>query len=421
MPEAATVTRTNWAGNVTFSARELHRPTGLAQLRELVAGHDRVKALGTGHSFNRIADTDGVLISLAAMPRVLEIDPAAGTARVGAGLPLYEVCAALRANGLALANLPSSAHFTVAGACATGTHGSGDAHGTLASFVGAVELVTADGAVRTLARGDDGFEGAVVSLGALGVATALTLDVRPAFEVATRVWERPSWAAVSAHHDRIAAAAYSVSVFTDLGEHVELWAKHRVGDPPVDLGWTGATPADGPRHPVPGMPVANTTPQQGVPGPWDERLPHFRSGATPSVGAELQSEYFVGRADAAAALEALRGLRQWIAPVLRICEIRTVAADPAWLSPTNGRASVGLHFTWVPETDAVLPVLERVERALEPFAPRPHWGKLSLADPKAVRGRYRHADRFAALRDRLDPRGRFRNDLVDRYFPEVCP
>jgi xylitol oxidase len=411
------LTSTNWAGNVTFRAREWHRPTGLAQLRALVAGHDRVKAVGAGHSFNRVADTEGVAVSLAAMPRVLDVDTAARTARVGAGSPLYEVCEALRGHGLALPNLPSTAHFTVAGACATGTHGSGDAHGTLASFVRAIDLVTADGSELTLARGDDGFEGAVTSLGAVGVATALTLDVVEDFEVETRVWEGPSWDAVLTGFDRIASAAYSVSVFTDLAGHLSVWTKRRVGDPQVDLGWTGAVPADGPRHPVPGMPVGNTTRQEGVPGPWDDRLPHFRSGATPSVGAELQSEFFVGRADAAAALEALRGLSRWTAPVLAISEIRTVAADDAWLSPTNGRAGVGLHFTWAPQADRVLPVLERVEAALAPFDPRPHWGKVSLTDPAAVRARYPHADRFAALLARLDPTGTFRNDVVDRYFP----
>ncbi len=411
------MTRTNWAGNVTFTAREHRRPASLAELQEIVAGHRRVKALGSGHSFNGAADTEGVQVSLAGMPRILETDPAAGTARVGGGLPLFEVAAALRERGLALANLPSTSHFTVAGACATGTHGSGDAHGTLSSLVHAVELVTADGTLRTLARGDAEFGGAVTSLGAIGVATALTLRVRPAFEVACRVWEHPSWDALSAHYERAASAAYSVSVFTDLGDHVQVWAKSRAGDGEPDLGWTGAAPADGPRHPIPGLPTENTTPQGGLPGPWDERLPHFRAGATPSVGAELQSEYFVARADAAAALEALRGLRRWLAPVLRICEVRSVAADDGWLSPCDGRDSVALHFTWVPETGAVLPVLERVEAALEPWSPRPHWGKLNRMEPAAVRARFPRSDRFATLLAGLDPAGRFRNAVVDRFFP----
>ena len=411
------MTRTNWAGNVAFSAREYRSPASVAELQDIVAGHDRVRALGAGHSFNRVADTEGVLVGLGRLPRVFETDPGAGTARVGAGMALYEVCAALRAEGLALANLPSTTRFTVAGACATGTHGSGDALGTLAAAVSAVDLVTADGAALTLARGDDGFGGAVTSLGAVGIATALTLDVRPAFEVESYVFERLTWAVLTERFDRLSSAAYSVSVFTDWDDHLALWVKRRVGDETAGLGWTGAVPASGPRHPVGGRPAVGTTAQLGLAGPWDERLPHFTPAATPDAGAELQSEYFVGRADAAPAIEALHGLRRWFSPVLQVCEIRTVAADPCWLSPSNGRDSVAFHFTWVRDTAAVLPVLARVEAALAPFGPRPHWGKLSLLDPSAVRASYRHADRFRALLDRLDPAGTFRNPVLDHYFP----
>ncbi len=411
------MTRTNWAGNVTFSAREYRRPASLAELREIVAGADRVRAVGAGHSFNEVADTAGVLIGLDRMPQVMEIDPAGRTARVGAGARLYEVCAALRVHGLALPNLPSTTHFTVAGACATGTHGSGGTLGTLAAAVRSIELVTADGGELTLSRGDDGFEGAVTSLGATGIATALTLDLCPGFELAQYVHDELAWATLTGRFDRVMAAAYSVSVFTDWDTRVRLWAKHRVDGPPLDLGWTGAVPADGPRHPIDGLPVGNATAQLGAAGPWDERLPHFRATATPSAGAELQSEFFVERADAAAAVEALRGLREPLSGVLRVSEIRTVAADPCWLSPSNGRDSAAFHFTWVPDTRAVLPVLARVESALAPFAPRPHWGKLTGLAPRAVRASYEHADRFAALLGRLDPAGAFRNAVVDRYFP----
>ena len=411
------MSRTNWAGNVAFTARRHHEPASLDELRALVAGAERVKALGSGHSFNRIADTDGVQVGLGAMPPVLEADPAAGTVRVAAGLRLADVAAELRRRGLALANLPSTTHFTVAGACATGTHGSGDAHGTLASSVLALEMVAGDGGTRTLAHGDPGFDGAVVSLGALGVVTALTLRVRPAFDVACRVWERPSWREVCGRYDRVASSAYSVSVFTDYGDHWQVWAKHRVGDLEPDLAWTGARPADGPRHPIPGLPAGNATEQGGAPGPWDDRLPHFRVGSVPSAGREVQSELFVARADAPAALEALRGLRDRLAPVLLISEIRSVAAEPHWLSPAYGRDSVALHFTWAPAPAAVLPVVERVEAALEPFAPRPHWGKLTGLAPDRVRARFPCADRFARLLERHDPAGRFRNALLDRHFP----
>jgi xylitol oxidase len=409
---------TNWAGNVEFTARSLHSPESVPELQEIVAGNDRVRALGSGHSFNRIADTPGALVRLGRLPRTVEVDAGRRTARVSAGLRLGELCAEIRRHGLALPNLPSTPHFTLAGTYATGTHGSGDANGTLATAVRAVELVTADGGLTSLSRGSGDFDGVVTSLGALGVVTALTLDLVPAFEVEQYVHEGLAWPVLVEGFDDLFSAAYSVSAFTDwAGDTCRLWVKRRTGDPLPDLAWTGACPADGPRHPIEGMPAANATEQLGVPGPWDERLPHFRAGFMPSTGAELQSEYFVARADAAEALKALAGLRSWIAPVLQVSEIRTIAADTYWLSPSHGRDSVAFHFTWIPDTPAVAPVLARMEEALAPFDARPHWGKLSFTAPETLAASYGRWDDFRALLGRLDPTGTFRNELIDHWFP----
>ncbi|AXK36738.1 FAD-binding protein [Streptomyces armeniacus] len=423
---------TNWARNVEFQAAGgLRTPASLDELCALVAEGGRVRALGAGHSFNRAADTTGTLVSLSRMPRLAEVDTGARTVRAGAGMTFAQLCAALRPYGLALPNLPSTPHFTLAGAYATGTHGSGDAHGTLATAVRAVELVTADGKVSTLSSAEDGgvggdfdgdfggdFGGAVTSLGALGIATAVTLDLCPAFEVEQHVYEGLPWGAFTEHIDALPATAYSVSAFTDWGgDSVRLWLKRRVGDPLPDLAWTGARPATRPHHPIDGMPTANATEQLGVAGPWDERLPHFRSGFLPSAGDELQSEYLVPRTDAAAAVQALRTLRPWLAPVLQVSEIRSVAADGQWLSPSHGRASVAFHFTWVADAAAVEPVLVRLEEALAPFDARPHWGKLSTTAPEALRRSYARWDDFAALLARCDPGGTFRNAPLDHYFP----
>jgi len=411
---------TNWAGNVEFAAQKLLSPASLEELQDIVASNDRVRALGAGHSFNRIADTTGVLVSLDAMPRLAEADTARRTVRVGGGVRLAELCAELRRHDLALANLPSTPHFSVAGAFATGTHGSGDGNGTLASAVSAVELVTADGSQLVLARGDEGFEGAVTSLGALGIITALTLDLLPGYEIEQRVFLGLPWSALTGQEqfERVFSAAYSVSAFTHWDDApLRLFTKRRPADPLPDLAWSGARPAEAPSHPIEGMPVANATEQLGVPGPWDERLPHFRAGFMPSVGDELQSEYFVGRADAAEAVRALRALHPQLSPVLQISEIRTIAADTAWLSPTHGRDSVAFHFTWIADPVAVAPVLLSIEQALAPFGVRPHWGKLSSMDPGAVRASYEHGERFRELLLRTDPTGTFRNELIDGYFP----
>ncbi|MFD5789191.1 D-arabinono-1,4-lactone oxidase [Streptomyces sp. NPDC127037] len=411
----------NWAGNITFGARRLCVPRSVRELRDTVAASAAVRPLGTRHSFNTIADTTGDHISLAGLPRVADIDVARRTLTLSAGLRYGEFAAELHERGFALANLGSLPHISAAGAVATGTHGSGVGNRSLAASVRTLSLVTADGGTRTLTRTDEDFAGAVVSLGALGVVTSLELDLVPAFDVRQWVYEDLPEATLTARFDEVMSAAYSVSVFTDWspGPVGQVWLKQRVGGEGaagMPAEWQGARLADGPRHPIPGVPAVNCTEQRGVPGPWYQRLPHFRMEFTPSNGDELQSEYFVARADAVAAYEALARLRDRIAPVLQISEIRTVAADDLWLSPAHGRDSVAFHFTWVPDAAAVAPVVAGIEEALAPFGARPHWGKVFSTAPEVLRTLYpRYAD-FEALMIRYDPEGTFRNPFLDRCF-----
>ncbi|MCX5401917.1 D-arabinono-1,4-lactone oxidase [Streptomyces sp. NBC_00102] len=412
----------NWAKNVTFGARRLLTPTSVEELRHIVGLSTEIRALGTRHSFNDIADTRGDLVSVAGLPRTVEIDSAARTATVSAGLRFGDLAAPLHESGFALHNLGSLPHISVAGACATGTHGSGVGNRSLAGAVRAVEIVRADGSLTTLERGHPDFPGAVVSLGALGIVTRLTLDLVPAFDVRQWVYEGlPRDQAVHGF-DEIMSEGYSVSLFTSWrgGPVDQVWVKRAVDAEDayeVPAAWRGAALADGPRHPVPGMPAGNCTLQQGVRGPWYERLPHFRLEFTPSSGDELQSEYFVARQDAPAAFEALERIQDRVAPHLLIAEIRTVAADELWLSPAQGRDSVAFHFTWKPDAEAVTPVLHAVEEALAPFGARPHWGKVFPAGPDDLRGLYPDWTRFEELAGRYDPEGVFRNDFLRRFFP----
>jgi xylitol oxidase len=409
----------NWAGNVTFTASRVHRPSSVDELRELVASGRRVRALGTGHSFSRVADTGGALVSVAGLPPTVAIDPRRGTATVAAGLRYGELVAQLHRAGYGLPGLASLPHISVAGACATGTHGSGDRVGNLATAVTALELVTADGSVVTLTRDDERFGGAVVGLGALGIVTRLTLELVPAFEVRQYVYDGLPYEVLAQRWPEIFAAAYSVSVFTGWtgAREAQVWVKQREGaDRPPDQ-WLGARLAGAARHPIPGMPVANCTEQLGVPGAWYARLPHFRLEFTPSSGQELQSEYLLPRDRAGEALAALDGIRDRIAPVLQISELRTIAADQLWLSPSYRRDTVGFHFTWVADAAAVEPVLGAVEERLVPLGARPHWGKLFGVDPAAVRAQYPRWADFVALARELDPAGRFRNEFLDTYLP----
>jgi xylitol oxidase len=392
---------TNWARNVAFQARTFAEPASLSELRAVVADADRARALGTRHSFSPIADTTGTHISLAGLPPLIEIDGAERWVRVGGGVRYTEVGPRLTAAGWALPNLASLPHISVAGACATATHGSGDGNGNLATSVSALEIVTATGDLVTMGRDHPDFCGAVVALGRLGIVTALTLDLVPVFDVSQYVYDDLPDERLDAEFDTILASGYSVSVFTDLHRN-QLWCKRLASDPAPPPEWFGARAADGPRHPIPGMPVQNCTQQGGVPGPWHARLPHFRAEFTPSAGAELQTEYLLPRSRAVAALRAVRELRDQITAVLQICEIRTVAADELWLSPSYRRPTVGVHFTWVDDAAAVAPVVAAVEERLAPFEPRPHWGKVHT-----VSGKYERLGDFTRLAHEFDPSGKF--------------
>jgi xylitol oxidase len=402
----------NWAGNIEFGAARVHRPEKVEQVQRIVAGAERVRVLGAGHSFSPIADTTGDLISVAGLPADVRIDGERRTVSFGGGARYGDLVGHLDAAGYALHNLGSLPHISVAGAVATGTHGSGVALGNLATAVAGIDLVTGGGELVSLRRGDADFAGGVVALGALGVVVRVTLDVVPAYQVSQHIFEHLPRARLDEHWEEIAAAGYSVSVFTGwAGDTVDqVWVKRRDGDPPAPAELFGAKPADGPRHPIASMSPVYCTEQGGVPGPWHARLPHFRLEFTPSSGEELQSEYFVARADAVAAFAAVDRVRHLVAPVLQISEIRTIAADELWLSPHHGRDSVALHFTWVPDNDLVLRAVDALEEQLAPLGARPHWGKVFRHAP-----RYPRSADFAALAARLDPRGTFRNAFVERH------
>jgi xylitol oxidase len=411
------VAESNWAGTHTYAAERLYRPSSVEEVQAVVAGARRIRVLGSRHSFTGIADS-AELVSLDDLPADVVVDRAAGTVSASAAIRYGELAEALNAEGLALRNLASLPHISVGGAIATATHGSGVANGNLATAVAGVEIVTSSGESVAMHRGDPGFEGLVVGLGALGAVTRVTLEVEPVYEVRQRVFESLGWPALLEHFDAIMSAGYSVSVFTRWGESVDqVWVKSRVGDAPEEIAdeLFGAVAATVDRHPILGLDPVNCTPQLGVPGPWSDRLPHFRVGFTPSAGEEIQSEYHLPREHAGAAIEALRALAGTIRPVLQVTELRAIAADRLWMSPQYERDSVAVHFTWERDPAAVRRALAEVEAALAPFGARPHWGKLFLAEAEAIAPLYPRLSDFRALVDRLDPRGAFRNAWLERH------
>lgn len=406
----------NWGGNVAYEARRVLRPRSVDELVAMVAGADRIRALGTGHSFSRVLDGTGDLVTLADLPRRVEIG--ADTVTVGAGVRFGELTGPLQDAGRALHNLGSLPHISVGGACATGTHGSGDGNQVLAGAVVGLELVTADGTLVELGAGE--LPGGVVALGRLGVVTALTLRTRPTYDIQQVVYDDVPMDVLD-DLDALFGAAYSLSLFTRYRRPVfdMAWVKRRVDPaapwlPPAT--WAGGTKAPVQRHPVPGESGEECTPQDGLPGPWQTRLPHFRLEFTPSKGDEIQSEYFVPREHGAAAVRAVLGMGERLAPVLLVGEVRTIAADALWASPAYGRDSVALHFTWVLDQPRVEEATRALEEVLAPYAPRPHWGKVFTMPPAQVSARWDRLGDLRALADRLDPTGVFANEFTDRYF-----
>ena len=410
--------RTNWAGNYTYSTNNLHLPNTVEEVRKVVKSCDKVKALGARHSFNGIADSTENQISLKQLDQ-MTLDQQAQTVTVGAGVTYGRVSPYLHENGYALHNLASLPHISVAGACATGTHGSGIKNGNLSTAVSALEMVTADGELITISRGKDGqrFQGAVVGLGALGVVTNVTLDVQPTFMVSQVVYENLDLGQLEKHLDEIFSSGYSVSLFTDWQNHraTQVWIKSRLDHgAPIHSApeFFGAKLATQKLHPLAGHSAESCTEQLGIPGPWYERLPHFKMNFTPSSGAELQSEYFVPRERGYEAILAVERLRDSITPHLFITELRAIAADDLWMSEAYKRPSLAIHFTWKPEWASVKKVLPMIEEQLAPFEPRPHWAKLFTMTPAKLEPKYEKLDDFKALVKEYDPRAKFRNAFL---------
>jgi alditol oxidase len=414
-----TAARTNWSGNYTYSTDRLHQPQTLEEVQQVVKSCSKVRALGARHSFNGIADSTENQISLTHLNQMV-LNRESRTVTVGAGVTYSQLAPYLDGHGYALHNLASLPQISVAGAIATATHGSGNKNGNLATAVSGLELITADGEVLTLSRERDGerFSGAVVNLGAVGIVTKVTLDVQPTYQVSQAVYENLGMDQLEHHLEEIFASGYSVSLFTDWQNHRvgQVWVKRRVeagGLPQFAPELLGARLATRKLHPLPGHSAESCTEQLGIPGPWYERLPHFRINFTPSSGAELQSEYLIPREHGYEAILAIEQLRDQVTPHLFISELRTIEADHLWMSTAYQRPSMGIHFTWKPEWPAVKNLLPMIEEKLAPFHARPHWGKLFTMAPSRIKPLYPQLSNYQGLLAHYDPNGKFRNRFVN--------
>jgi xylitol oxidase len=413
--------QTNWAGNYEYQAKAIHRPKTMDELRELIKNNEKIRTLGSRHSFNGIADSTQAMISLEHFDRVISLDKERLKVTVEGGIRYGELSQALHGEGFALHNLASLPHISVAGACATATHGSGVGNKNLATTVSSMELLKADGEIISISRKNDGetFNAMVVGLGGFGVVTKLTLDIQPTFDVQQDIYEHLPLRELENHFEEILSGGYSVSLFTDWETETinQLWVKRIVKDGEklsAIANLYGTTPATKRMHPIAKISAENCTEQMGTPGAWHDRLPHFRMDHTPSSGEELQTEYFVAREDAYQALLAINNIREQVAPLLLISEVRAVAADDLWMSMCYKQDCVALHFTWKMDPHSVMKLLPVLEEALASFHPRPHWGKIFTISPAQLESRYERMQDFRHLLSQYDPQGKFRNGFLDQ-------
>ena len=402
----------NWSKNVDFNDRGYLQPDSLSELQELIRSNAKIRARGTAHCFNEIANTSSYAINLAKMPRVIEVSAETKSVKVSPGLTYGELAPVLHSQGWALNNLASLPHISIAGSISTGTHGSGIKNQNLANQVLSLDMVTAEGELRHLDRTSPAFNALVVGLGLGGIVYQYELKIEPTFEVRQVIYPDIPLDVLQRSFDQIMGSAYSVSYFTDWSSAQvgNLWCKFRDDEViPESIGGSGK--ADKKFHPIPSVDPVACTEQLGVPGHWHDRLSHFKLEFTPSVGEEIQTEFFVDRKDAAAAIEAVSQLGSEITPLLWITELRTFAADNLWLSGAFERDCLAIHFTWK-KLDAIYPVIEKVEVALRPFNYRPHWGKVFTADATYLMSVYPKMGEFQALVQALDPAKKFGNSFT---------
>jgi FAD-linked oxidoreductase len=432
MPSTTTHTWSNWAGQQHCSPAVVEHPRSdqdvvAAIERAHAAGHV-VRAVGSGHSFTDTCLTDDCQIELSGLASLLDADPASGLVRVGAGMRLHDLTRALHTHGLALENQGDIDQQTVAGALATGTHGTGERFCNLSAAVVGCRIALADGTIRALSADatPDLLRAARVSVGALGVITEFTLRTVPAFRLRKVEEPRPLLETLDAFDDLNAAHDHYELYAFPYAKTCLSFASDRTGDAPAPLPrWRKWLVDDllanrglelfsrtGRRFPAQAPRISRTMTRLLS---RDVRVDHSHLVFSSERRVRFtEMEYAIPRAHAAAALRSvLAMIEAERARVTFPIEVRTTAPDDAFLSTASGQdtAYIAVHqFEGMPYDT----YFRAVEAIMDDFGGRPHWGKRHFQTAASLAPRYPDWDRFAAARAELDPAGRFTNDYVRR-------
>jgi alditol oxidase len=403
----------NWGGNLSYGTDQILEPTTIDELSQIIKS-GKVRPIGTKHSFSPVVIGDGKLVSTMGLVFEPFVDEKEAKVTVAANTRFGDLAIYLESRGWALKNMGSLPHISIAGACATGTHGSGDGNQILSASLSSYSFLDGRGEMQTFSRGDELFEAGRLGLGAYGLWVQLTLDVVPSYRMRQDVYHDILWEAFYENPANLTSAGYSVSLFTKWGKPTidQTWVKTRISDgPPANPLHGVYAETESKRELAPGV-GDNLTAQGGQEGAWCDRLPHFRLDATPSAGDEIQTEYFVQRDQVASAVKQLNQLAELINPILIITEIRTIASDQAWLSPMLRGDSVALHFTWRNDPAAVNDAVQQIEAKLGDYGIIPHWGKVNAFDKSRLAAVHSRISDAREVFDELDPMRKFSSEYL---------
>ncbi len=423
----------NWAREQFCAPSAIVRPTSEAELAETVAGAakrgESVRAVGTGHSFTDCACTDGVMIDMTGLQRVVEADPASGLVTVEGGAKLHNLGPQLAAHGLGLENQGDIDAQSITGAAATATHGTGARFTNLSARIVALRLVTAAGEVLTLSEGsgDEAYLAARVSLGALGVISQVTVQTVPLYTLIRRDERRALTETLERLDESVDGNDHFEFFVFPYGEHASTRTTQRSHEEPTSTpGWKRRLNEDFENVGLSLICRAGRRLPRAAPS-LNRLMTSLMSEATVCDRAYkvyaterkvrfTEMEYAIPREHARAAIQRVMDVvRRRKLPIMFPLEVRFSAPDDAFLSTAHGRNTcyIAVHQYTGMEFETYF---RAVEEIMDEFAGRPHWGKRHYQTAATLRGRYPNWDRFAAVRDRLDPNRVFLNDYTRRVM-----
>ncbi|KAI1700234.1 d-arabinono-1,4-lactone oxidase domain-containing protein [Ditylenchus destructor] len=356
----------NWGNNFRFSTQNIQYPTSVEEVQQIVRNANKLRVVGTRHSFSKIADSPNTMLSTLALKNIIGFDPTVPSITVQAGITYTDLNPFLPNYG----------------------------------------------------PNDPELKAIAVGLGAFGVITQVELEVEPTFNLTNYVFVNMPEQDIYDHFDEIENLGYSVQLFTDFStpgvwDQVWVWVR---SDENSNVGnmqnLYGATRTHEQVTAIEALPPTYLM-EQGKEQPWYYGLVDYHLGLSGFDGAEIQSEYFMPYENAIPAIQAVSNFSDLIAPRVYTMLIRTIKGDDLWMSESFNETTVAIHFTWKPNMTAVMEVLPQIEQALLPYGARPHWGKVFAQGPETYLHRYPKLNQWKQLAETLDPTHKFRNKFLE--------